>query len=352
MTDARSALARRVRRQAGDCERLGSPLYGGLLERVAADLEAGGPSWEILGGREHPAGSVPSLRLMGAVHRLALEGRAPALARCYDASRQPRAEVAAADVWPVLRGTLEDHRDELRRRVEDPVQTNEVGRSGALLGGFLVAARDTGLPLRALELGASAGLNLRFDHFAYEVDAEVLGEPQSPVRLTPDFEGGRPPLDVPLEVAERRGCDPRPLDPATDEGRLTLLSYVWPDQAERLERLEAAIAVARRVPAEVESQGAARWLERRLGDGPAGCATVVFHSILVQYLEPGERAAVDRAIEQAAAAADARRPLARLAMEPAGALADVRLTQWPGGEERLLARAGYHGQPVRWMMEE
>jgi hypothetical protein len=34
-------------------------------------------------------------------------------------------------------------------------------------------------------------------------------------------------------------------------------------------------------------------------------------------------------------------------MEPTGDHAAVLLTVWPGGEQRLLAEAGYHGSPVR-----
>jgi hypothetical protein len=30
---------------------------------------------------------------------------------------------------------------------------------------------------------------------------------------------------------------------------------------------------------------------------------------------------------------------------------DVRLTQWPGGEERLLARAAAHGRRVVWLAD-
>jgi hypothetical protein len=45
--------------------------------------------------------------------------------------------------------------------------------------------------------------------------------------------------------------------------------------------------------------------------------------------------------------ATAAPPLAWLRMEPAGERAEVRLTCWPGGEERLLARVGYHGDPVQ-----
>jgi hypothetical protein len=36
-------------------------------------------------------------------------------------------------------------------------------------------------------------------------------------------------------------------------------------------------------------------------------------------------------------------------MERGSDEADVRLTVWPGGAERLIARAGYHGPPVRWL---
>jgi hypothetical protein len=74
--------------------------------------------------------------------------------------------------------------------------------------------------------------------------------------------------------------------------------------------------------------------------------TVVFHSIVLQYLGEAERAAFTRHLEDAAARASAEAPLAWLRMEPADELAEVRLTAWPGGDERLLCRAGYHGSPV------
>ena len=60
----------------------------------------------------------------------------------------------------------------------------------------------------------------------------------------------------------------------------------------------------------------------------------------------GELEAFHRQIEAASARATADAPLAWLRMEPAGDHADLQLTIWPGGEERHLARAGYHGTPV------
>ena len=75
--EARAAVRRRLRRQARACRLPGSPLYAGLLERSAADAEDGGPAWTVLAGHEtDPPGSALTLRLMGAVHRLVLQGRA------------------------------------------------------------------------------------------------------------------------------------------------------------------------------------------------------------------------------------------------------------------------------------
>lgn len=353
MTVARTSLAERARRQARACGQLGSPLYATLLERVAEDIEAGGPAWDVMCDQRLASGSAPTLRLMGAMHRLVLEGRAPALTRHYpttaDGGGGPGA--GSGDPWPGFRAALQTHRAALRERVDDPVQTNEVGRAGALICGLAVVVRETGLPLRLLELGASAGLNLNLDRFAYEVrpGGDVVGDPASPVRIVLESAGTRPPLDTIPAVVDRAGCDARPVDATTASGRLTLLSYVWPDQAERVRLLEGAIELAHRAPTAVDERSAAAWVRGHLAGERPGVATVVCHSILVQYLDPSEREDLDGVLAEAGRRADERAPLARLSMEPAGERADVRLIMWPGGEERLLARAGYHGRPVQWL---
>jgi hypothetical protein len=342
--DDRAAVAWGLRRQAEACASLGSPLYGFLLVRLAADTEAGGATWRVLAGHAGDApGSVLALRLMGAVHRLALEGEAPELA-AHLPSTGGDGDPAAA--WTALAGLLSAKHDEVRTGLERPVQTNEVGRSGALLGGFLIVARETGLPLRTLELGASAGLNMRWDAFRYEGEGATWGEPSSPVRLdvAPPVAAAVPTV----AVAERAGCDPAPVDPATEDGRLTLMSYLWPDQPERRARLEGAIALACRAPIAVERAPAADWLAARLDAVAPGVATVVYHSMVRQYLSSAERARLNAILADAGAKATAAAPLARLAFEPAGPLAEVRLTSWPGGRERVVAAAGYHGQPLRW----
>lgn len=327
--DSNADMATRLRIQAGHCARLGSPFYGDLLERAAADAEAGGPVAQVLRGHEgDPANSMLALRLMGAVHRRLLEGKLPDLA------------------WPNFRRALADDADAIRELLDHPVQTNEVGRCAALLPGFLAIAAKTGLPLRLLEVGASGGLNLRWDRYRYEADGFNWGDAESLVRIRFQFEGPAP-ESVAVEVIERRGCDRRPIEPSTEEGRLTLLSFVWPDQVERMERLRAALEAAAEVPVEVERAGAAEWIDKRLAESRPGVATVVFHSIVMQYLAEEERREFERHLRKAGEAVDENSPLAWLRMEPGGERAEVRLTLWPGGEERLLARVGYHGDPVQ-----
>jgi hypothetical protein len=339
---AEAILADRLRFQERACARLGSPLYASLCGRAAEDVEAHGPVWEVLRGHEgDPAGSALPLRLLGAVNRLVLEGREPALGTHYADDGDPDA------AWPAFRDALERNVDELRELVELPVQTNEVGRCAALLPGFLAVAGSAGLPLRLLEVGASAGLNLRWDRYAYRAGDFAWGPADSPVRVEFELRGDWP-VAFPsrVEVASRRGCDAAPHDPTTREGALTLLAYVWPDQRQRVERLRAALDHAAAVPVEVEREGAAAWLGRQLAKPVPGQATVVFHSLVAQYLSDEETAAFHGHLREAAARATEQAPLAWLRMEPAGKWTEVRLSTWPGGESRLLARAGYHGSPV------
>jgi hypothetical protein len=66
------------------------------------------------------------------------------------------------------------------------------------------------------------------------------------------FTSDPPQFEVAATVAERRGCDLNPMDPLSEEGRLALQSFLWPDQLDRFERLDRAIEVARRVPAAID----------------------------------------------------------------------------------------------------
>jgi hypothetical protein len=204
-----------------------------------------------------------------------------------------------------------------------------------------------------VEIGASAGLNLRADRFRVDLaDGRSVGPAASAVVLRDPWQGPLPPLRGRLEVVERLGCDQAPLDPTTVEGRLRLTSYVWPDQPERLQRLRGALQVASEVPATVEAVGAADFLDRLgLRDG---ATTVVWHSVMWQYLDPDEQARAEQRLAELGSQATDRAGFARLLLEPRRRTPDaaheflITLQSWPGGEERLLGSAAPHGIPTTW----
>jgi hypothetical protein len=329
-------MAAWLRRQAGRCAALGSPFYSSLLESAAAD-DSGATAEALSGFETENEDAVVPLRLMGALHRLVLEGRLPALEPHYPSVG---GDGDAAAAWPAFREALTENHPEIRRLVARGCQTNEVGRCAALLGGFLEVAHRTGLPLRILEIGASAGLNLRWDRYRYE--SGKSGEPgeagwgdeTSSVRLVHFFEVP-PPLDRTAEVVERKGCDLEPIDPTTDEGALSLRAFTWADQLGRLSRLDGAIAIANEVPVTVERLDAAAFLERELAAPRHGVATVVFHSAFVMYVGDDQRRRIRGAIDRAG--------VYHLRLEPDEGTFEIRL-----GDE-LLGTAQAHGAGVRWL---
>jgi hypothetical protein len=328
------------------CVELGSPLYGTLLTGLLADHASGGLTAELLEGRsDRPVHDALSLRLLGAVHRIVLDGRAPRLAAWYPSAGGSR----KGDPTPAFLETVAAHRAEVDAGLRRQVQTNEVGRAAVLAPGFVEIARRFDLPLRLLEVGSSAGLLLRWDGYSYETPRGRLGDSTSAVQFSDVWEGAPPSVTPVPKVAGRRGCDISPIDATSAAGRLTLLSFVWPDQTARFSRLDAALAIAADWPVTIDTEDAGTWVARHLANDRRGEVAVVFHSIVLQYLPPASRRRMVSALESAGQRASAHAPLAWMRMEPAGWRADLRLTTWPDGETTVLAEVGYHGEPVRWL---
>jgi hypothetical protein len=335
-------------RQAGWCRELGSPFTGLVCEVLATRLD----DRSRFGARLHAWPSQPTadalpLRAAGALNALARSGNAVGLARVYPPSLAPNPD----ELWSATAAAIASHDDFLHDYLDSAPQTNEVARSVTILAGCLAIASLHRLPLEILEIGASAGLNLGFDRYRYAFGEAHWGEQTSPVRLAPRWEGALPPLDAPLAIAARAGCDISPLDPASSTDRARLLSYIWPDQTQRLARIEAALDMAASAPWRIERADAGEWVERQLGARPqAGRMRVLVHSIMWQYMPQETQARINRTLAEAAATASPDAPLAWLRLEPDG-LSDgaaLSLDLWPGGRRLALGRADYHGRWVRF----
>lgn len=331
--------------QAIGCRQLGSPFTALFCELMAERLDRSSAfGRRILDWPGDPRADALSLRAAGACKALSSSGLAPDLRAVY-----PPNQAEPEALWQALLAAIAGQDAFLTAYLDRPPQTNEVKRCAVLLGGALVIASESGLPLELLEIGSSAGLNLGFDRYRYELGDVRWGDAAAPVTIRSEWRGTVPPLAAPLSVAARRACDLSPLDPSRPEDRARVLSYIWPDQADRLAATEAAFDAAVAAPWRVEREDAANWLEARLAEqAPAGRARVLMHTIMWQYMPDAIQQRITEAMIRAGAAATPERPLYWLRMESDGDSAAVTLRQWPGGAERELGRADYHGRWVVW----
>ncbi|MBP2476505.1 hypothetical protein JOF53_005377 [Crossiella equi] len=339
-----------------------SPLNHALLTAAAQDLAAGGVTASVMAGSERDRrGTVPGLRFAGSLHRLVLEGKAPGLAKHYPSVG---GHTDLDKLWTDVQPVLAEHADELRALVRSTVvQTNEPGRTAPLFGGLLVAAdraakaagRATPYPVRLLEIGASGGLNLRPHRVAYQLaDGRVLGDPRSRLRLDPEWTGLPPTdLDVPLRVVDRAGCDLNPVDVSTLDGQRQLSSFIWPDQLDRWRRLQRAMRLAVADPVRIDRSPGPDWLREHLAQPRPGVLTVVWHSVVWQYVSPAQRAQGRAVLAEAAERATDECPLALLVFEPRERVGgpfrfDLLLRLWPAGISLHLGSGSGHGIPFTW----
>lgn len=329
--------------QARSCRALGSELTARIVETLGVALlpEQGAVARRVLGwsGDASSKGHSVPLRLSGALHGLVLDGLAPALGRAYAAGDAPA---------ELLLETIHRHEARILDWLDSPPQTNEVGRSAALIAGasFALTRLEHALPLSLKELGASAGLNLNFPDYGLVIEGKTSGPPDAPLTLEPQWRGTLPPV-LPLIAPRRRGVD---LAPPDRRDPVRLGAYVWPDQPARLARLNAALAHAALRPPELSKGDAADWLD--VEDlSRSGHLTLVYHTVAHQYFPPAVQARIAARLANAGARANPSAPLARLSMEADAALGSAALTLqlWDGRSRQWhLGRADFHGRWIDW----
>lgn len=232
-----------------------SPVYERLSLAVAHD-----DAVLALLGTLPPAKQQPNL-LFGVVRLLGGPVGDPGAFRDFTVANWPAIEV------------------EVRARA---TQTNEAGRCAVLMP--LLAALPQ--PLALLEVGASAGLNLYPDRYAYRYGDTVIGtgEPMLDCAAT-----GRTPPSRRPEVVWRAGLDLNPLD-VTDPADLAWLdALIWPEHTERRGRLRAAAAIAAADPPLLVRGDLVTDLPALAAAAPAGATLVVFHTSVLYQVSPAGR---------------------------------------------------------------
>ena len=336
--------------QSQSCEAMGSPMYARLFHDLAADYQDNGRTYALLAGRsQRPIHDALPLRLAGALHRIVLHGKDERLARHYPSVGGKPGEDFTSDVIAYMR----DHLDEIDIALTQQVQTNEVGRSVVHLS-LLHWLTSVGIhDVDLLEIGSSAGLNLNCDRY-YACSHQLrMGDPSSRVRLMGDWFTHTPAIPLTgARIHRRRGTDVSPIDVTDNDDAMKLLSFVWPDQKERFARTKAAIDIAQQHRPIVDHQSADTWVRDQL-ERPREHATMIFHSIVWQYLGTHIQQNFTRALFEAGQQATPSTPLVWARMEPDGPYADVQVDIWSGDQEPKhfrLAQVGYHGYGLKWLL--
>jgi hypothetical protein len=260
-----------------------SPLYACISRRIADDADLGS-----LLDHAPPQQRVPVL-LFAAVHWMLLHEPWWPLARHYPNLAGDDVQPPGDEAFEAFRTFCLDRRAEIVDIVSSRrTQTNEIGRTALFVPSLAVLAADQG-PLAHVEVGASAGLNQLIPHYDYAYEPGGTVSVGSPVVITCGTRGGPPiPIRHPA-IARAGGVDVNPLDVRDPDEARWLEACVWPDHTERLARLKAAIAIARRVGVDVR-RGDATSSVAALVDEVAGSGhAVITTSWVMSYLTATER---------------------------------------------------------------
>ncbi len=219
-----------------------SPLYEHLSLAIVKD-----PEILSLAAHCRKGERAPNL-FFAAVHLLLLKGTRHPLSLYYQGLSG--SSLGTDDPYPTFRSFCLEYDEEIRSLISAHlVQTNEVRRCIAIMPALILVSREAkDRPLHLVEIGASAGLNLSWDRYAYDYgEMRRCGDMNSPVQIKCAVKGKSiPPLPERFpEVSARVGIDVNPLDVNDPEATLWLRALVWPEHEERAELLQQAVQVTR-----------------------------------------------------------------------------------------------------------
>jgi hypothetical protein len=337
-----------IKFQAEHCRRNDAPVTARIIEAQLALMHGDSmcgqriASWPGL-----PLEDAMPLRLAGGFHHLLLTGDDDRLVQVYRGKVTNQLEVDA-----IVAAVTADHDARLLPWLDGPPQTNEAGRSASFMAGLFWLSEKIGSRFELNELGASAGINTMMERYHYDLGGVTTGPQNSPMQIKPEWRGDPPPK-APVEIISTKGCDQAPVDLSDPQAALRVKSYVWPENTDRLKRMDAAIALAAHKRPDVVQADALDWVIQRLAaPQDAGLVRVINHSIVWQYIPEDRRKQITKAIEAAGENATVERPLAWMMLETNRQTFkhELRVKYWPGPDEwHLLAEAQAHGAWVRWL---
>ena len=343
MARDRVAGAPYFRSFAGFARGGGSPLYERLALAIADDPEM--LTLAAFARSEQPQANI----LFGAVHALLLSGVKHPLTEYYPSCGGDRA--VDEETYAAFKSLVERERDRIESLIRTRVtNTNEVGRSALLYPAYDAVAYETGTPLNIIEIGPSAGLNLNWFRYGYEYGAALKRNDGAALILSCELRGHLKPTLAPRipEINAVTGLELNPVDLSLAQERLWLRALIWPERIDRLNRLDAALAIAAQHPPSIERGNASEDLAALMERAPPGPLTIA-HTLVTYQLSSQQLTAFESELCEASA----RRQIYEVGVEWDGASYPISLTRYQAGEsQRLeLARCDPHGGWIEWLAD-
>lgn len=327
---------------------LNSPIYAELSYGVSLDDDL-----LAVAAQKRKGQPAPNI-LFAAVQYLLLSGIDHPLAAHYPIVSG--AERPPTPAFPLFRDFVLTHRDAVLNLVRTRnTQTNVVRRCACLLPAFSIIAREADAPLALLDLGASAGLNLNFDRYAYRYERagrleRRWGTPNAAVQLECDLRGpgALPQFPEQFQIAARIGIDLNPINLNDPDQLRWLQALIWPEHIERHDRLRAAAAELETSPIHLHQGDAAQLLPQLLTPAPPAVppdAALVVYATVALYQFGAERIAqIERTLQNAAR----QRPIWLVALE--GRQPQLTLTRYTHANptRQTLATTSPHGWWMQW----
>ncbi|MDD9383106.1 DUF2332 domain-containing protein [Streptomyces sp. ZAF1911] len=325
-----------------------SPLYATLSRAVART-----PELLSLAAHAQSGQPAPNL-LLAAIHHILRRGVQHPLATYFTGHEHLNEDAAVT----LLTDFCRRHAAAITRIVTTrSVQTNEVGRCAVLLPAFAALQQqlDDGRPIRVVDVGASAGLNLLWDHYTYDYGGHRLSLPASDpdTVLSCEIKGATPPLSLDVTRFVRPvGIEPSPVDVSDPEATEWLVSLTWPEQTARMRTLNSALALAARTPPTILAGRAEDHLADVVAETPADQHLVFVFSWSIYQIfgSPGGR---ERLVDTLAELS-AHRPLHEISIGHFGHdTPRMIMADHDGGVSRsdVVARCDVYGTWLDWLAE-
>lgn len=207
-------------------------------------------------------------------------------------------------------------------------QTNEINRSTTLLIGMLYVMKlFNNTRLSCYEIGSSAGLNTLFHRYCHNIQtidrhggisAVKIGDINSSVQCTSDWITPLPTsltsLNITSDHITVRGSDRSPVDLHDSDSVTRLQSYVWPDNIDRLYRLQSALELAQSMNVHIDQYDACEYVLSYV-KLHSNAITILYHTIVWQYLTHEAKHRIEQHMIELGRQATYDSPLVWLCME-------------------------------------